>query len=68
MTASFLAEDYLEVRDLTVDFDGFKAIEGVDITFAQMSRRCRLCWATQSLYTRKLSKLCSLRSPYTHES
>lgn len=35
MTASFLAEDYLEVRDLTVDFDGFKAIEGVDITFAQ---------------------------------
>ena len=28
------AEDYLEVRDLTVDFDGFKAIDGVDLTFA----------------------------------
>ncbi|WP_426574542.1 urea ABC transporter ATP-binding protein UrtD [Aquihabitans sp. McL0605] len=35
MTASFLGEDYLEVRDLTVDFDGFKAIEGVDVTFRQ---------------------------------
>jgi len=35
MTASFLGEDYLEVRDLTVDFDGFKAIEGVDVTFVQ---------------------------------
>jgi urea transport system ATP-binding protein len=35
MTASFLGEDYLEVRDLTVDFDGFKAIQGVDVTFVQ---------------------------------
>ena len=35
MTASFLGEDYLEVRDLTVDFDGFKAIKGVDVTFLQ---------------------------------
>lgn len=35
MTASFMAEDYLEVRDLTVDFDGFKAIGGVDVTFLQ---------------------------------
>jgi urea transport system ATP-binding protein len=35
MTASFLAEDYLEVRDLRVDFDGFQAIAGVDVTFMQ---------------------------------
>jgi len=35
MTASFLGEDYLEVRGLTVDFDGFKAIDGVDVTFLQ---------------------------------
>jgi len=36
MTApSFLGQDYLEVRDLTVDFDGFKAVEGVDVTFVQ---------------------------------
>ena len=35
MTASFLGEDYLEVRDLTVDFDGFKALQGVDVTFMQ---------------------------------
>jgi urea transport system ATP-binding protein len=35
MTASFLAEDYLEIRDLTVDFDGFKAVDGVDVTFMQ---------------------------------
>jgi len=35
MTLSFIAEDYLEVRDLTVDFDGFKAIGGVDVTFLQ---------------------------------
>jgi len=35
MTASFLGEDYLEIRDLTVDFDGFKAIHDVDITFQQ---------------------------------
>jgi len=35
MTASFLGEDYLEVRDLTVDFDGFKAIQDVDLTFMQ---------------------------------
>ena len=35
MTASFLGEDYLEIRDLTVDFDGFKAVNGVDVTFLQ---------------------------------
>ena len=35
MTASFLGEDYLEIRNLTVDFDGFKAIDGVDVTFLQ---------------------------------
>jgi urea transport system ATP-binding protein len=35
VTASFLGEDYLEIRDLTVDFDGFKAVHGVDVTFQQ---------------------------------
>lgn len=35
MTASFLGEDYLEIRNLTVDFDGFKAIDGVDLTLMQ---------------------------------
>jgi urea transport system ATP-binding protein len=35
MTDSFVGQDYLEVRDLTVDFDGFKAIQGVDVTFMQ---------------------------------
>jgi urea transport system ATP-binding protein len=35
MSDSFRGEDYLEVRDLTVDFDGFKAIQGVDVTFLQ---------------------------------
>jgi urea transport system ATP-binding protein len=30
-----IGQDYLEVRDLTVDFDGFKANEGVDVTFLQ---------------------------------
>ncbi len=35
MTLSFLGDDYLEVSDLTVDFDGFKAIQGVDVTFMQ---------------------------------
>jgi urea transport system ATP-binding protein len=35
MTASFRREDYLEIRDLSVDFDGFKAISGVDLTFLQ---------------------------------
>ena len=34
MTASFLGEDYLEIRNLTVDFDGFKAVDGVDLTLA----------------------------------
>ncbi len=34
-STSFLGEDYLEVRDLTVDFDGFKAIQSVDVTFMQ---------------------------------
>lgn len=33
MTGSSIGEDDLEVRDLTVDFDGFKAIDGVDVTF-----------------------------------
>ena len=28
-------EDYLEVRGLTVEFDGFKAIDGVDLTLLQ---------------------------------
>lgn len=35
MTASFLAEDYLEIRNLIVDFDGFKAVDGVDLTLLQ---------------------------------
>jgi urea transport system ATP-binding protein len=35
MSTSFVGQDYLEVRDLTVDFDGFKAIQGVDVTFLQ---------------------------------
>ncbi len=35
MTASFLGEDYLEIRNLTVDFDGFKAVDGVDLTLFQ---------------------------------
>jgi urea transport system ATP-binding protein len=35
MIDSFVGEDYLEARDLTVDFDGFKAIDGVDVTFLQ---------------------------------
>jgi urea transport system ATP-binding protein len=35
VTVSFLGEDYLEVRGLTVDFDGFKAIQDVDVTFEQ---------------------------------
>lgn len=35
MTISFLSEDYLEIRNLAVDFDGFKAIDGVDLTFQQ---------------------------------
>jgi urea transport system ATP-binding protein len=33
VTASF--EDYLEIRDLTVNFDGFKAIDRVDLTLLQ---------------------------------
>jgi urea transport system ATP-binding protein len=35
VTTSFLGEDYLEVSGLTVDFDGFKAIGGVDLTLLQ---------------------------------
>ena len=35
MTVSFLSEDYLEVRGLTVDFDGFKAVDAVDLTLLQ---------------------------------
>ena len=30
-----LGHDYLEIRGLTVDFDGFKAIDGVDLTLLQ---------------------------------
>jgi urea transport system ATP-binding protein len=30
-----LGLDYLEIRGLTVDFDGFKAIDGVDLTLLQ---------------------------------
>ncbi|WP_183092610.1 urea ABC transporter ATP-binding protein UrtD [Nocardioides stalactiti] len=30
-----LGQDYLEIRDLTVDFDGFKAVSGVDLTLLQ---------------------------------
>ena len=37
MTISFLEEDYLEVTGLTVDFSGFKAVDGVDLTFLQGS-------------------------------
>ena len=28
-------QDYLEIRGLTVDFDGFKAVDGVDLTLLQ---------------------------------
>jgi urea transport system ATP-binding protein len=35
MTLSFVGEDYLEVRDLTVDFDGFRAVDSVDLTLLQ---------------------------------
>lgn len=35
MTVSLVGEDYLEIRNLTVDFDGFKAVDGVDLTFLQ---------------------------------
>jgi len=35
VTLSFLGEDYLEIRDLTVDFDGFKAIDSVNLNFLQ---------------------------------
>lgn len=35
MTISFRGDDYLEIRNLTVDFDGFKAIDGVDLTLMQ---------------------------------
>lgn len=35
MTSSFLGEDYVEIRELAVDFDGFKAIGGVDLTLLQ---------------------------------
>jgi len=30
-----IGQDYLEVRDFTVDFDGFKANQDVDVTFLQ---------------------------------
>jgi len=35
MTISFVGEDYVEIRNLTVDFDGFKAVDGVDLTMLQ---------------------------------
>ncbi len=35
MTVSFRGQDYLEIRDLTVDFDGFTAIDGVDMTLLE---------------------------------
>lgn len=35
MTASFLEEDYLEISELTVDFDGFKAVDNIAVTFLQ---------------------------------
>ncbi len=35
MTVSFLGEDYMEIRNLTVDFDGFKAVDDVDLTLEQ---------------------------------
>jgi len=35
MTAAFIAQEYLEIRNLTVDFDGFKAVDGVDLTLLQ---------------------------------
>jgi urea transport system ATP-binding protein len=35
MTPEEQGLDYLEVQGLTVDFDGFKAIDGVDVTFLQ---------------------------------
>jgi urea transport system ATP-binding protein len=34
-TPGTLGQDYLEVRDLTVEFDGFKAVNGVDLTLLQ---------------------------------
>lgn len=35
MTVSFLGEDYLEITGLTVDFDGFTAVDHVDLTLLQ---------------------------------
>ncbi|MEY2424539.1 MAG: urea transport system ATP-binding protein [Actinomycetota bacterium] len=35
MNNSFVGLDYLEIRDLTVDFGGFKAIDGVDLNLFQ---------------------------------
>jgi urea transport system ATP-binding protein len=35
MTVSYPGQDYLEIRDLTVDFDGFKAVDHVDLTLLQ---------------------------------
>jgi urea transport system ATP-binding protein len=32
---SFAGEDYVEIRDLTIDFDGFKAVDGVDLDLYQ---------------------------------
>jgi urea transport system ATP-binding protein len=34
-TPDELGLDYLEIRGLTVDFDGFKAVDGVDLTLLQ---------------------------------
>jgi urea transport system ATP-binding protein len=35
VTVSFTGEDYVEVSNLVVDFDGFKAVGGVDLSFLQ---------------------------------
>lgn len=35
MTSSFRGEDYVEIRGLTVEFDGFRAIDAVDLTLLQ---------------------------------
>ena len=34
-----MQRDYLEVRGLTVSFDGFKAVDGVDLTVFQSDLR-----------------------------
>ena len=58
MTASFLGEDYLEIRDLTVDFDGFKAIDGVDVTLLQ-GRLPSPGWCTERARRSSATRTCS---------